>query len=333
VNSLNTFHFFDHTSACLAMFDWQAKLAAPATISLPVQSHSSTQQVLDSVQTLNVPKKSFAAVLDSRSSNDDASLPVPCIKGDVLCIKIGQEEYAKGLDECRNALRGRITLVKGDKPYTARDLAKKLYSIWKLAQKWKMVPLGKGYYDFHFESLDEFRKIWAAGTVNLKPGLLRLSQWTKDFSHYNKKQTHASIWIRLVELPHEYWRERTLKEIACAVGTPIDIDAPTRNRAFGHYARILVDIDLSKHAFDDIMVEREGFAFKVEVQYERRPLFCHHCFVIGHVLATCKWLHPEVNKEVSDRGKRPALDDPTSRTILPRQHWVPRKDRGASTSP
>jgi len=59
----------------------------------------------------------------------------------------------------------------------------------------------------------------------------------------------------LVELPQEYWRERTLKEIASAVGTPIDLDVLTRNRAFGHYARILVDVDLSKRAFNEILVE------------------------------------------------------------------------------
>jgi len=169
-------------------------------------------------------------------------------------IKIGQEDYIKGLEECRNTLRGRLTLVKGDKLYTDKDLATKLGAVWKLLHKWKMVPLGKGYYNFHFESIDDFRKIWAVGTANLKPGLLRLSQWTKDFSHYSQKQTHASIWIRLVELPQEYWREHTLKEIASAIGTPIDLDAPTRNRAFGHYAHLLVDIDLSKRSFDEILV-------------------------------------------------------------------------------
>lgn len=42
---------------------------------------------------------------------------------------------------------------------------------------------------------------------------------------------------------------------------------------FGHYACISVDIDLSKKVFDEILVEREGFAFKVEVQYEQRPFF------------------------------------------------------------
>lgn len=57
-----------------------------------------------------------------------------------------------------------------------------------------------------------------------------------------------------------------MKEIACVVGTPIDLDArPTRNRAYGHYARILVDVDLSKRAFDEILLEREGYAFKVKI--------------------------------------------------------------------
>jgi hypothetical protein len=77
----------------------------------------------------------------------------------------------------------------------------------------------------------------------------------KDFNHYSQRQTHVSIWISLIELPQEYWRERTLKEIASAVGTPIDLDGPTHSRAFGHYARILVEIDLSKRAFDEILVE------------------------------------------------------------------------------
>jgi len=130
------------------------------------------------------------------------------------------------------------------------------------------------------------------GTVNLKPGLLRFSQWTKDFKLLEQKQTHVSLWIRLVELPQEYWRERTLLEIASAVGTPIDIDGPTRERKFGHYARILVDIDLSKTTYDEVLVERDGFALMVEIQYERRPLFCHHCYTICHNVTTCKWLIP-----------------------------------------
>jgi len=37
-------------------------------------------------------------------------------------------------------------------------------------------------------------------------------------------------------------------------GTPLEVDIATKNHTFGHYARILVDIDLSKRIFDEIMV-------------------------------------------------------------------------------
>ena len=128
-----------------------------------------------------------------------------------------------GVEDCRRVLRARLTLSKGDKPYSSCDLSSKIDKIWKTKAGWKMVPLGKGYFDFHFELAEDLKKIWAVGTVNLKPGLLRFSQWTKDFKLLEQKQTHVLLWIRLVELPQEYWRERTLMEIASEVGTPIDI--------------------------------------------------------------------------------------------------------------
>jgi hypothetical protein len=71
--------------------------------------------------------------------------------------------------------------------------------------------------------------------------MLRLFEWSKDSSARTQRQTHAHVWIRLVELPQEYWMERTLREITSAIGTPLRIDSATQNRVFGHYARVLVD--------------------------------------------------------------------------------------------
>jgi hypothetical protein len=114
--------------------------------------------------------------------------------------------------------------------------------------------------------------------------------------------------------------------MASAVGTPIDIDGPTRNPTFGHYARILVYIDLSKRAYDEILGEREYFSFKVEVQYEWRPLFCHHCYYIGHNVSTCRWLHLQPPKDKNDRGKQIIIAD-----IAPPKPSRHNNDVGAST--
>jgi len=129
------------------------------------------------------PQKAFATALTGANVTDDRPFPSPCIKGDALSIKIGQEEYCKEVEDCKNALRARLTLNKGDKPYSARDLSNKIDKLWKTTAGWKMVPLGKGYYDFYFDSANDLKKIWVVGTINLKPGLLRLSQWTKDFKY------------------------------------------------------------------------------------------------------------------------------------------------------
>ena len=75
--------------------------------------------------------------------------------------------------------------------------------------------------------------------------------------------------MRLMALPQEYWTECTLREIASVVGTPLVLDNATLKRLFGHYARILVDIDFSKKIFNEILIEREGGSYPVEVVYER----------------------------------------------------------------
>ena len=76
---------------------------------------------------------------------------------------------------------------KGDKLYTTRDLATKLGMVWKMVHEWKMVSLGRGFYDFLFQHLGDLSHIWAACTVSLQPGLLCLTQWTKDFQHNSHK--------------------------------------------------------------------------------------------------------------------------------------------------
>ena len=76
--------------------------------------------------------------------------------------------------------------------------------------------------------------VWAKGTIILKPGVLRLFEWKKDFNMHKQKNTHAQVWIPLIELPQEYWMDRTLREIASAVGTLPTIDNATSKRLYGH---------------------------------------------------------------------------------------------------
>jgi len=123
--------------------------------------------------------------------------------------------------------------------------------------------------------------------------------------------------------------EQTLREIVGALGTPLVIDNATTKHLFGHYARILVDMDFSRKLFHEIVVEREGFAFTIVVAYEWLPYFCSHCQNIGHDVTVCRRLYPRqetsVPKEQIDKGKKQV---PITKTT-----WVPIKENPTSLAP
>jgi len=52
----------------------------------------------------------------------------------------------------------------------------KLCKIWKTSEKWRMISLGKGFFEFQFSNGDDMRKIWVQGMgkeASLDVGLLQ----------------------------------------------------------------------------------------------------------------------------------------------------------------
>ncbi|MCI09821.1 defensin-like protein, partial [Trifolium medium] len=97
------------------------------------------------------------------------------------------------------------------------------------------------------------------------------------------------------------------------------LDVATKKRAFRHYARILVDIDLSKRIYDEVMVERDGFVFYVKVIYERLPAYCNHCYSIGHLITNCCKLHPQekpVEKVVKVQAQKQYIPKQSSAPVI-----------------
>jgi len=197
-NCTRFFFWLDLAPVCgtarLAMFDWQAELqslATPAVITtsghhpavavVPAMTQPTLSAPHSTPAQAALPKPSFAQALRGTQVPSEP-LPVPAIHGETLSIRISNTTYSRGLDFCKINLRGRLVLNKGDKLYATKDITAKLQKIWKVKGPWHMLSLGQGYYEFFFASQEDMRTVWAAGTVSLKRGLLRLFEWTKDFN-------------------------------------------------------------------------------------------------------------------------------------------------------
>jgi len=243
--------------------------------------------------------KSFAQALSGNFSGDSvmANLPSKVVIGDSVRVKISHVAYEAGITACRFNLHGRLTLQKGTIPFTTLALKAKLQHLWPQLKNWNIIPLGKGFFEFNFQSLEDMKKIWSIGAVNLQPGLMRFFCWTKDFTPKAQAQTHTQIWVRLIQLPQEYWGKQTIYEITSGLGTPLTIDEATQCRRFGLFVRVLVDVNLSDKLFESVIIEREGHALTIAVQYEKLPSFCVHCKSIGHSVQFCSKMNTDAHSK------------------------------------
>lgn len=221
------------------------------------------------------------------------------------------------MEESKFSLHGRIIWLKGSSLITIDNLRSKLSVLWKSIGRWVVTSIGKSFYDFTFSSLEDLRRVRSMGSWDLNPGVSKLFAWASDFNPSMQQQKTAQVWLRIFGLSQEYWRKKILFAIASSVGTPICTDSitnkPKIERSFGHFVRVLVDLDLSRDLRYRVLVERKGFAFFVDFEYENLPDFCTYCHCTGHYVDICKRL-----KE--NKGKQPVIID-----SKPQQIFVPKE--------
>jgi hypothetical protein len=102
-----------------------------------------------------------------------------------------------------------------------QELRDKLNILWKPLNKWGLVSLGRGFYEFVFSDAEDVQRVRAVLSWNLKPGFLKFFAWNRDFNSNNDKQITVQCWVCFLELPQEYWSHNIIFAIASCLGTPL----------------------------------------------------------------------------------------------------------------
>ncbi|KAI9173452.1 hypothetical protein LWI28_001560 [Acer negundo] len=180
--------------------------------------------------------KSFAGLFKSPFIE---TLPLPSIpfkKGGYVSVRMDPISYQARLVLCRNALIGCVVLSIGERPWKLMDLKARLSKHWMLNSDWRLISLGRGYYQILLKSPIEINHVWGG------------------------------------------------------IGVPLRLDKATSDKDFGHYARVLVNMDVSLVLPTSVLLERDEFHSSfIAVEYENLPAFCSTCSSIGHLPSSCRW--------------------------------------------
>lgn len=152
-----------------------------------------------------------------------------------------------------------------------------------------------------------------------------MSQWVRTSIH-----GRSQVWVRIYGLPIEYCSPYNLFNIVTCIIFPLKIDSKTLALDNGMFDHILVDVDLAKTLLEGILVKIRVVNFFFSIVFEKFPLFCNKCGIIGHEFSNCK---KGVGEAVYNMGEikhtwQNAIENMVMRGILKHNTWIEERSEG-----
>jgi hypothetical protein len=162
-------------------------------------------------------------------------------------------------------------------------LVNKLKAIWKTNNGFSCVDLGLGFFLIKFENRDDFEDVLRNGPWFIGENFLSIRPWVPDFRASDASVSSVAVWVRLPELPVEYYHKDSLMHIGSGIGPVLRVDFNTASGARGRFARLCLQLDLDKPLIRTVRVGK----LKLAVVYEGIGLLCFKCGKLGHKQEWC----------------------------------------------
>lgn len=122
----------------------------------------------------------------------------------------------------------------------------RVLSIWRPSARVDWLDLGKDFFLFRFESKQDMDNMLAGGPWFIRGHYIAICVWEPYFRPSSVEASIIAIWVRLNELPMEFYDPSVLREIGRAICPILKVDVNTTTESREHM-RICVQIDINKN--------------------------------------------------------------------------------------
>ncbi|KAH9698593.1 DUF4283 domain-containing protein [Citrus sinensis] len=163
-----------------------------------------------------------------------------------------------------------------------RVLLTRLKSIWSATKGFTVVDLAQDYYLVRFSNERDVEYALTEGPWTVMGQYLIVQQWSPSFDVASNKIEKIVAWIRLAEMNIHFYH-KNIRRLGEIVGPVVKIDHKTVEAQRGKFARIAVEIDLTKP-----LISQFNFEGRIQrVEYEYLPTICFDCGKVGHYKDAC----------------------------------------------
>ncbi|WJX16517.1 hypothetical protein P8452_06530 [Trifolium repens] len=164
-----------------------------------------------------------------------------------------------------------------------KALENRLKQMWVRKGVISIIDLGKEYFLVYFSNEEDYNKALEDGPWLIYDHYLIVRQWSPNFYPNEATIDSASVWVRIPDLPIEYYDAKVLHFIGDRIGKMVKVDKNTLFQERGKYARLCVEVDLTKTLLATF--ELKGRFYKIE--YEGLHMLCRTCGKLSHYIEGC----------------------------------------------
>ncbi|CAN1801921.1 hypothetical protein LINPERHAP1_LOCUS23160, partial [Linum perenne] len=187
-----------------------------------------------------------------------------------------------------------------EKLFAFLTIKKRLEYLWAKSFHIQVADLSNDYFLVRFSEATDYQRAAFNGPWKIFDYYITMAQWTPDFNE-EEPLTKLLTWVRLPQLPIHFFNTTTVTRIGNHIGRTIRLDLATAEGARARYARVCVEVDVSKLLLGKYMIGDRVF----HVVYESLENLCHACRTYGHKADACP-------ASASKTEETPTKQDPTN---------------------
>lgn len=168
-------------------------------------------------------------------------------------------------------------------------LSKRLKELWKPKGTMHIIDLPRHFFMVRFELEEEYMAALTGGPWRTFGSYLMVQAWTPEFDPLSDDIVTTPVWVRLSNIPVNFYHRAILLCIAKGLGRPVKVDMTMSNFERGRYARVCVEVNLRKPLKGTIQINGERYF----VAYEGLTNICPLCGIFGHPVQHCPRKVPE----------------------------------------
>ncbi|KAI9102299.1 hypothetical protein K1719_023501 [Acacia pycnantha] len=177
-------------------------------------------------------------------------------------------------------------------------MMKKLKQIWERKGKIDIFDLENDFYLVNFQNHEDYMGALIGGPWVILDAYLSISRWKPEFNPRIEKIESIVAWVRLPELPAPLFDKKFILNLGNDVGKAIRLDIHTAHRSRGKFARMCVELDLTKSLIPAFSVEGQKYI----IEYENLSMMCTKCGWYGHNKESSKDVGEEAIERVVSQG-------------------------------